>query len=103
MPIRQAADPERHLISVKLTLEHRREICELQIRKEWWKYMEVVAVSIKLQLHLLFPARVLLQQNEPFQHARKRNIFFCCKLRTLCGCEPYGCLIGLEARDGARF
>ena len=57
----------------------------------------------KLQLHLLLPARILLQQDEPLQHARKRNVFFRCELRTFRGCQSYGCLISLEARDCARL
>jgi hypothetical protein len=57
----------------------------------------------KLQLHLLFPARVLLQQDEPLQHAREWDVFLRCKLRTFRGCQSYGCLIGLETRNCARL
>ena len=74
--------------------------CRLEIVKIHWSRVPCLC---KLQLHLLFPTRVLLQQNEPFQHARKRNEFFRCELRTFCGCQSYGCLIGLKTGNCARL
>lgn len=62
-----------------------------------------VPYLFKLQLHLLLPAWVLLQQNEPFQYARKRNVLLSCEFRTFGSCQSYRCLIGLEARDCAWF
>lgn len=74
--------------------------CRLEIVKIHWSRVPCLC---KLQLHLLFPTRVLLQQNEPFQHACKRNEFFRCELRTFCGRQSYGGLIGLKARNRARL
>ena len=57
--------------------------------------------TTSLQFHLLFPPWVLLQDNEPLQHVRERNIFFRRKLRPLCRGHSYRCLVRLETGDRA--